>query len=692
MNTREEFGSYVLLKKLAEDPLGETFRAGKLGREGMEQVVLLRVFNGQALDAEKLWQRMADKRPVQEALKSPNIGNGADLGRVRNVPYVAYDYIAGKSLVSLIEQAQRGRSPIPTDHALLIAERIALGLAVGYETRVAEERVLHGFLVPHLVMLSNEGEIRVLGFEAAPGIRASVAAASADGVLVPYICPEALAGAPPSKADDVYSLGAFLFELLSGKRPPTTALAEAVDSARLANEGIALPPEIAGLIKRSLAPRAERIPDVVAWHKALAKLMVDGHFNPTTFNLAFFMHNLFRDEIERESKEIEAERTMVLPTKEVMGAKAPPADRHRAEEPSSPVEQTSTGVVLERYGLAGKEGGSKKGLFIGLAALLAVALGAGVYFGFLRPRAGQTGAPAAVATEPAPAADGAAAAVPGTEPPVSDGTAAAESAAPAGPSPEELRAQLDALLEEKTAAMEKNLRAQYDQKIQELQKAYETQKAAAERARQSGGGTATPPSGTATPPSGTATPPSGTASSEEAARVAAAEKPAGAPAPAAQQALPASAPASANPAPALPPATDPAASAPTTPPATDPASEAGKPKTEPAPPPAAAPKPRVRVGDLVEPGPGVTPPNLRFMPEPRYPRFAAQLNKRATVPVRVLVDENGRVERAEVEGPDPGYGFGEAAVAAAKSARFDAATLSGVRVKMWKILRIEFKP
>ena len=46
----EEFGKYLLLKKLAEDPLGETFRAGKVGKEGMEQVVLLRVFNGKGLD------------------------------------------------------------------------------------------------------------------------------------------------------------------------------------------------------------------------------------------------------------------------------------------------------------------------------------------------------------------------------------------------------------------------------------------------------------------------------------------------------------------------------------------------------------------------------------------------------------------------------------------------------------------
>src|SRR5215216_2485513 len=66
MNIPEEFGKYLLLKKLTEDPLGETFRAGKVGKEGMEQVLLLRVFNGKGVDGEKLWQKASGRAAVQE--------------------------------------------------------------------------------------------------------------------------------------------------------------------------------------------------------------------------------------------------------------------------------------------------------------------------------------------------------------------------------------------------------------------------------------------------------------------------------------------------------------------------------------------------------------------------------------------------------------------------------------------------
>src|SRR3954470_24670703 len=101
MNIPEEFGKYLLLKKLTEDPLGEIFRAGRAGREGMEQVVLLRGFNGKGLDGEKLSARISGRGAVQQILESPNIGNGVDLGRVRSLPYAAYDYISAKNLATV---------------------------------------------------------------------------------------------------------------------------------------------------------------------------------------------------------------------------------------------------------------------------------------------------------------------------------------------------------------------------------------------------------------------------------------------------------------------------------------------------------------------------------------------------------------------------------------------------------------
>ena len=629
MNIPEEFGKYLLLKKLSEDPLGETFRAGRAGKVGgIEQVVLLRVLNGKGMDGEALWQKVSDRTAIQQALRSPNIGSGVDLGKVRSFPYIAYDYVSGKNLATLFAQAERQYSPIPTDHALLISERIALALAAAYETKVQDARVLHGFVTPHLVMISNEGEARLLGFEAAPGLRALAAAGWVDPVLRPYLAPEVFDGGPAHKADDVWSLGAILYELLTGERlpaPGADGYGALIDAALLPNEGTPLPPAIVGLLKKSLVPRDQRIADSLTWHKTLSKLMIDGQYSPTTFNLAFFMHNLFREEIERESKEVEAEKKLELPPK--------PAATVQIQVPV-PDPRESTAV---RQGAAPAAppptagSSSKAGLFIGLAAALVLGGLAAWYFLVQVPASRK-------------AAEMAAAAQAQAQP--------AQPAAPAGPTREELEEQIRTMLDAQGQQME----AKYQEQLKQLQQQLEQTKRR----------------------------------EEQAARQASAPVPAPVPErtePAPEPVKPAPEPVKPAPEPvATPPAPAPAQEKP------EPKPEPARPQPAPAPA-QPAPRQIQYGDLVTAGTPGITPPKLKSRLDPRYPSGAQRLNKSAVVDIRVLVDEKGAVLDAQRSGPKAGFGFDEAALDAARRATFQAAqTRDGVRVKMWTNLRVSFQP
>jgi len=655
MNIPEEFGKYLLLKKLTEDPLGETFRAGKAGKEGIEQVALLRVFNGKGMDGEKLWQKVSTRGPVQQALRSPNIGSGVDMGKVRSFPYAAYDYISGKSLAALLARAAKQLSPIPTDHALLIAERISLALAAGYETRVQEERIQHGFVTPQLVMVSNEGETRLLGFEMAPGLRALAADGWSAPELRPYLAPETFTGAPLAKSDDVWSLGAILFELLTGESLPAAAspgeasdaFGPLIDSAMLSNEGTPLPPAIVGLLKKSLAPRDQRIPDVVIWHKTLSKLMIDGQFSPTTFNLAFFMHNLFRDEIERESQELQAEKTLDLPKGTVAAAAAAAAAPAAAPARAATDMREATGVregTLPGTRLpAAPPPSSKMPLYAGIAAAVLLAAGAGWYFLGRSPAA-----PAQPAAETQAAA--------GTPP------AAGPTAAPSGPTQEEINSQIQQMVAASSQEMEAKIKQQYDERIKQLQQQLQETKKRDE---------GSPIQTAQIPPSQqTARPAPPIPDPEPAAETRPAVKP---PEP----------PPASTPAPA-PPVVEKAASAP--PPAA--------PVTQ-APPPTAPARPQIQYGDLVTAATasGVAPPKMTSRLDPRYPQQAKRMNKSAQVDIKVLVDERGRVLDAQRSGAQAGFGFDEAALEAARRSVFQpASTRDGVRVKMWTTIRISFQP
>jgi serine/threonine-protein kinase len=637
MNQREQFGGYVLFRKLAEDPLGETFRAGRLGKQSVEKVALLRVFNGQGIDTTRLWARLRPRAGVQQLLKTPNLGDGIDVGEVRGVPYVGYDYVSGKTIASLLEQAEKRRRPVPLDHALLIVERMAQGLAVAYETRHADDRVLHGFVVPHLVLLSSEGETRVLGIEVGPGLREAASGPAVHQAFARYLSPEALAGEPVSKTDDVYSLGVLLYELITNRRlPPPAAMGygPVVDEAMVAGEGTPLSPEIAALLKKALAHREQRWPEVATFHKALAKLMSDGAYNPTTFNLAFFMHSLFREDIERETQEIEAEKKLPMPV-----AAAPTAEAARPAAPVAPVPPTPPPRFNREATMPGVApgGGSNKGLLYGGIAAAVAVLGIGGYLMFGRssppPPAAAVAPAAAVVPEPAPA--------------------------PAGPTPEQIQAQMAALVEERLKSSEAALRKQYDEQLKTLQRQLE------ESSRR--------PAPTAPAPS--------TAASTVATQPAAPTAPAPAPTTGAT-------PATASATPPGPASTAPAAPVQPTP---TPAPVVPEPAPIPVTPAPAAPAP-VRLGDLVSMGAGVSPPKVMTSAQPRYPAIARQTGRTATVQVRVLVDENGRPQDVQLAGARVGLGFDEAALDAARRTTFQAATKNGVRVKMWTNLNIRFTP
>lgn len=647
MKTREQFGSYLLLKKIAEDPFGESFRAGRIGRSGLDRVVLLRVFNGPGIDGQAFAQKLKTRRAVHEALRSPNIGEGVDLGDVHGIPYVAWDYVSGKNLATFFQQATRTGTPIPNDHALLITERIALALAVGYETRVDDKRLSHGCVVPELALLSNEGETRLLGFEAAPMLRQLAISGPAANHFAPYMSPEARAGQPVGKSDDVFSLGVILYELLTGEKLPVQANYDGVIAGAVYGlDGMPLAEEIKALLSRSLTTADQRIGDVVAWHKALSKAMFEGQYNPTTFNLAFFMHNLFRDEIERESHEIEAEKSIEVPRVPAAAATAAPA----APPSSDGAVREDTLAVRERYGMEETKKGGLSPAILGLGAVALLGLAGAGYMLFGKKETPVEPAPAVVETAPAPAV-------------------------PTGPTPEELQAQIEALVAEQTKAVAEGFKQQQEAQIKALQdqlkQAQDAQKQAAERAAQ-----------------------------QEADRIAA-EKAA---AEAAKKPEPAQV---AETKPTEPETKAPAAT--TTVAETKPADPATKaptasaaPAPAPVPPPtAAAPvttsRPAataaVRTGDLVTIGANVNAPKLIKRPVTRFPEMARRMNQRqATVRLRVLVDENGKVIDSQLAGAEVGYGFDREALRAAQSAEFEPAkTKDGVRVKVWFPLAIEFR-
>ena len=296
------FASYLRFKEVLSDPLGHLYRAGEFDASGVRRAVWLRVFDRPIIEAADVIAGFDRANAIADAVQSTNVAR-VDCLVDEGTPAIVTDFVASQPLSRVLDRVAREQFPIPVDNALLIAEKIALALSATLTAEVDGERVVHGFLHPSLVFVTNDGEGIVTGFGVAEQLLTLIDDQSTADAIHPYLAPEVLESRGASRQGDVYSLGAILFHLLTGAPLPTATdgRAAAIAAAKFTYEEEAIPEDIRALLQRALAQHPEeRYRSAADFKKELGRLLYGGGYSPTTFNLALFMDRLFRPEIEAE--------------------------------------------------------------------------------------------------------------------------------------------------------------------------------------------------------------------------------------------------------------------------------------------------------------------------------------------------------------------------------------------------------
>jgi TonB family protein len=248
-------------------------------------------------------------------LQNPNVVKIYGIGKVETSYYVSYEFLEGKSLRAIFNRCRQEGFPFSVDHALLITSKVCSALEYAHARKTdAGARYYHGHVTPACVMVSYEGEVRLRGFGSWPS-RIREADGVTDEELV-YLSPEQADGGAGDHRADVFAVGLLLFETLTGEpfflQGRTDDLAGRLSQARLqspTSDDDSLPKPIADILRKSLArDPAARYAEVQEMRKAVDTLLFSGDFTPTTFNLAFFMHSLFREDIEREAKALKEDK------------------------------------------------------------------------------------------------------------------------------------------------------------------------------------------------------------------------------------------------------------------------------------------------------------------------------------------------------------------------------------------------
>ncbi len=271
LNTGAKLGPYEIIAPLGAGGMGEVYRARDTR---LDRTVAIKILNSQLVASVPLRARFEREAKIVSQLQHPNVCVLHDVGSDNGTEYLVMEFLDGETLA---ERLKRG--PLPTGELLKIAIQIADALEKAHRAGV-----VHRDLKPGNVMLTKSGA-KLLDFglaKPATGATASVgtdatlsalsraltqtspapspihsplpsAALSQAGTLigtVQYMSPEQVQGVEADARSDIFSFGAMLFEMATGKRAFEGKTQGSIIGGILAND----PPLVSSLAPASPAP------------------------------------------------------------------------------------------------------------------------------------------------------------------------------------------------------------------------------------------------------------------------------------------------------------------------------------------------------------------------------------------------------------------------------------------------------
>jgi hypothetical protein len=215
-------GSIVLRRKLGAGGMGVVYLAEdrKLRRTVAVKVLPVSL----AADPERTRRFLREARAASAVLH-PNIAAVFGAGEEDGIVFLVIELVAGKTLRAILEE-QGG--PLAISEALRLTRAITAGLSAAHEAGI-----IHRDLKPENVMVTGEGQVKILDFGLAKVIPSGPAAGLADMMTATelvtvegrimgtpsYMPPEQAKGGVVDARSDIFALGVMLFEMVTGARP-----------------------------------------------------------------------------------------------------------------------------------------------------------------------------------------------------------------------------------------------------------------------------------------------------------------------------------------------------------------------------------------------------------------------------------------------------------------------------------------
>ncbi|HHN47033.1 MAG TPA: serine/threonine protein kinase, partial [Planctomycetes bacterium] len=208
---KARFDRYEIQEELSHGSMGVVYRAFD---PMLQRDIAIKVLaQGRVANKEDVARFMREARAVAR-LSHPNIVPVHEVGEHAGNPYFTMDYIHGRVLSRMLRES----GALPPRRAVQVVREVARALVAAHE-----KGLVHRDIKPSNVMLADDGRVLLMDFGLAKDMSSdTVRTQSGTTIGTPaYMPPEQARGdnTAISERSDVYSLGAVLFECLTGRAP-----------------------------------------------------------------------------------------------------------------------------------------------------------------------------------------------------------------------------------------------------------------------------------------------------------------------------------------------------------------------------------------------------------------------------------------------------------------------------------------
>jgi eukaryotic-like serine/threonine-protein kinase len=209
---KSRFGRYALLSRLGESRLGYVYLARLSTIAGFEKHVVLKILHPALARDDRTARLFLTEAHDAGKVQHANVCEVRDVGQAEGTYYIVYEQLTGVPLTSVIRRIRRARDGRDLRLAAAIAEQACEGLHAAHE-----QGVIHKDLSPERLFVTAEGVIKVLGL-GTPAQDEMIRRTGPGTIRFGYASPEQIRGEKINRRSNVFSMGAILFELMTGRR------------------------------------------------------------------------------------------------------------------------------------------------------------------------------------------------------------------------------------------------------------------------------------------------------------------------------------------------------------------------------------------------------------------------------------------------------------------------------------------